>query len=621
MNKAVDLIYTNLENSVTSSEGFVYTDLQSCSLTCGQKSSTQIQAINDNRQDANDSLMRHFIDLNDENNLFLSDDQSYNIPDPSQIILQRIDDECNGFPRDTFIAKLVQICGIEANSLERLRLQYFNNAKKRPDFPYQNAVLKKRVNPKNRNGEPLVQKLGRDCYALRLAVKGEICDDLKDALNVKSLISSVSCDDSIVSSQTANDSTFRQTLVQIESCIVEMKVNFQKEKQEMSRQLGELLRSNDKLIGTINSQKERMHNFQNQLSTIRSPNDKYHSRVLDLEKQLRETVEKQQSDIKHNSNLNDRLTSTENTLIILSSNVKENSDLISKSKSNSNSLTTKVNDLKKRLNSEADRISNISDSRASGVCNLKSRVQILNDQVQDVSSTVEQLPTKMNSFCSSLSEIRKRVNAIERTNKQVTQSESKTYASIATDSSAKTQPETSHKVNPPIDIESSTVTQADVTVKSIGEKLCAGGVPESSFRKNPQISASQKDHTSKEENHKILVHCPSSVCNTVPSEFKGFTIRKTKRVSRFYVGGIDKVHSSEQSMRNFLDENNIHVTFLRYFYRPSKRTAAAQLNIHSEDVSLISDTQFWPDGFFVKPWLPWEQFANEHNINTNHARK
>ncbi|CAG2229638.1 unnamed protein product [Mytilus edulis] len=68
---------------------------------------------------------------------------------------------------------------------------------------------------------------------------------------------------------------------------------------------------------------------------------------------------------------------------------------------------------------------------------------------------------------------------------------------------------------------------------------------------------------------------------------------------------------------------NIKVTFLRYFDKQYKRSAYAHLNVAAEDKALIKNPEFWPKGIFVKPWLPWEQFAAEHSIpvpdNKNHG--
>ena len=53
-------------------------------------------------------------------------------------------------------------------------------------------------------------------------------------------------------------------------------------------------------------------------------------------------------------------------------------------------------------------------------------------------------------------------------------------------------------------------------------------------------------------------------------------------------------------MRKFLLDRNIHVTFLRYFYRPSRGTAAAQLNVNMDDEHLVKQSNFWPEGIFMK---------------------
>ena len=98
---------------------------------------------------------------------------------------QRVEDECNGLPRDTFISNLIKLCNNDTESLEQLRLQYFIITKKKMDFPFPSAVLKKRIHPKTKTGEPLINKLSRDCFLLRLASQGEYSDDLKDVFNLK----------------------------------------------------------------------------------------------------------------------------------------------------------------------------------------------------------------------------------------------------------------------------------------------------------------------------------------------------------------------------------------------------------------------------------------------------
>ncbi|VDI09097.1 Hypothetical predicted protein [Mytilus galloprovincialis] len=113
-----------------------------------------------------------------------SDTNLVSFPDPTQIITDRIDSECNGLPKNAFIASLLEICQNDTDTLEQLRLYYFKVAKCREDFPIQCPVLKRRVNLKRKTGEPLVNKLWCDCYALRLASRVNFAMILKKLLDL-----------------------------------------------------------------------------------------------------------------------------------------------------------------------------------------------------------------------------------------------------------------------------------------------------------------------------------------------------------------------------------------------------------------------------------------------------
>ncbi|CAG2201706.1 unnamed protein product [Mytilus edulis] len=57
-------------------------------------------------------------------------------------------------------------------------------------------------------------------------------------------------------------------------------------------------------------------------------------------------------------------------------------------------------------------------------------------------------------------------------------------------------------------------------------------------------------------------------------------------------------------MREYLAARGVNVTHLRYFDKQNRRTASAQLNIDAQCETLIRDPSFWPEGIFLKEWLP-----------------
>ena len=91
--------------------------------------------------------------------------------------------------------------------------------------------------------------------------------------------------------------------------------------------------------------------------------------------------------------------------------------------------------------------------------------------------------------------------------------------------------------------------------------------------------------------------------------FRGFKNRQ--KTSRFYVWGIDKESATDVSLRAFLESAGIRVSFLQYFAKSWKRTASAHINIHSEDEKAITDAKFWPEGIYIRKWLPRAVFENE----------
>ncbi|VDI49809.1 Hypothetical predicted protein [Mytilus galloprovincialis] len=130
-------------------------------------------------------------------------------------------------------------------------------AKQRPEFPFASAILKKRMQPKTKKGEPLVNKLGRDCFSLHLATKGEFCDDLKEALSIKPSIRDTPCVDDFVTStpQLYVDSSIRDTLIHVESSIIELKIARENDKSALLCKIDSLQKQNVELNDDFTKQK------------------------------------------------------------------------------------------------------------------------------------------------------------------------------------------------------------------------------------------------------------------------------------------------------------------------------------------------------------------------------
>lgn len=554
--------------------------------------------------------------------------------DISTIITDRIDSECNGLPRDTFIVSLLEICQNDVDTLEQLRLYYFKCAKSRSDFPYVSAVLKRRVNPKTNNGESLVHKLSRDCYALRLASRGEFCDELKDSLSSKSSSRTLSCVDG--ENQSSNlDIIIRDKLIQLESNVVELKASNAKSISCLTNKIDQLHLENKKLVCELNKHKDRNINIQTQLNIFRSKTTMLIDALSTLENTQKSICDKQSELVQYQKNDNVLICDTKQTLDNVKSMVQENDTRISNFQKKLDKTTKLSSETKQRLDSEIIRITNISDSRVSGLCNLKSKASILSEDLKETKSLMQGYKIQASSCSQSVTELRKRVHTLEKNSKSQASSKQKSYAVAA--------------IEPPVTIRVDDMNDSYTQQKnnpcdgllSTKTGLNQGSKPVNSMKGNNFNDTDRIQHElsdcrsynshdkstdnrhvaedehgtelsdEKDEHNKIPVYFPRSVCNPSNHLFKGVV---QKKVSRFYIGGIDKRRASEERMREYLAERNIRVTFIRYFEKPYRNMASAQLNVASEDAQIVSDPEFWPEGIFSKPWLSWQQFANEHSI-------
>ena len=255
-----ELVYTELHNyQINPSQGS-FASLSGCITKLSQP----------DEENESQYLAKYF--LGDVNDLY-----QVSIPDPGKIITDRIDSECNGLPKESFISSLLDLCKNDTETIEQLRLFYFKTAKSRNDFPYETSSLKRRIHPKTKHGESLLNKLGRDCYVLRLASQGEYCDELKDALSSRSANRNLSCVENEVNdanslSHPYFDSSSRDKLIQLESIVHELKSSNSQMVNSLSKKLEDLHTENKKLASELNKQKDRNINIQNQMNSIRNKN-------------------------------------------------------------------------------------------------------------------------------------------------------------------------------------------------------------------------------------------------------------------------------------------------------------------------------------------------------------
>ena len=85
------------------------------------------------------------------------------------------------------------------------------------------------------------------------------------------------------------------------------------------------------------------------------------------------------------------------------------------------------------------------------------------------------------------------------------------------------------------------------------------------------------------------------------------------RVERYYVGRIDP-DSNEAGLHAFLQDNGLHVTYLRLMQSQRDNALSAQINIAASDTSrCVLERGFWPKGIRCREWKPRSQWFNQEH--------
>lgn len=168
--------------------------------------------------------------------------------------------------------------------------------------------------------------MSRDCYAPRLASRGEFCDEFKDYLSSKSSSRTLSCVDG--ENQSSHlDIIMRDKLIQLESNVVELKASNAKSISCLTNKIDQLQLENKKLVCEL--EKDRNINIQTQLNIFRSKTTMLSDALSTLENTQKSICDKQSELVQYHKNDNVIICDTKQTLDNVKSLVQENDTRIS----------------------------------------------------------------------------------------------------------------------------------------------------------------------------------------------------------------------------------------------------------------------------------------------------
>lgn len=532
-------------------------------------------------------------------------------------------------PRTIIIDHIRKLTGDNVTDLEMIRNELYQKAVLRDDFPVKDGYLRRRIETR-KYGQivpaSLQKKLSKDCFTLLLACDGEFSDDIAEVVPTKKQRSG-SVNVTLQKSQTQSDDVagvqvLTESVAAIQREILEMKSNYKEQIDELKNTINKLLKEKEgaqnrakKFQAEIKTMKNHLENCGKDHETVRSKLEQLEKDTQQKFENIRQENDKLETNV--NSNKED-INEQDNVVQKLSVNMEKKLNL----------LKSDVSNTKEKMSDCLNIAQRYDDEQQNGVASLKYQIRLTNQKMKqhetdykDLDEAVEQLKLSTSSLQKQHNDFKKMVSK-DHKNAQRT---STTQHGKSIDTTP-TQPtiNLSNRFQVLDNTNSNEQYKSDTVNKSASDSTtnkwsteepklipvhCTSYAPATSLGKSSTENPSKRTD---EKQRPIQVHCPSSVCNITRTQFSGFKPVNRRKVQRFYVHGINKATSSEELMRQYLERKNINVTFLRYFERDHKRTASAQLNVVDDGNCLVGNRSFWPEGIYVRPWLPREVFLNDN---------
>ncbi|CAG2238848.1 unnamed protein product [Mytilus edulis] len=553
-------------------------------------------------------------------------------------ILQSLDDLLSQ-PKDTFISKLLKVTNENTDVLEILRIELFKSAKIVTDFPYERSSLKRRLERRTKDGDSLSVKLARDCYVLKIASTGSFVNELNDVLTNKSTkTNTVNENSNLNDFPNVANLNINENISRIDRDLITLRGEYIQDSEFLNKAVTTISENNTKLNNVTTKHTSRLQNLQNQMNIIRD------GKILKNHSLLEERLNAVENSLAEKSNLTSDVTQLSQLVSDLANSLADLKQGQQQHVKDITQMKASIKDLRQDVRNDSLRINTITDRRMTGVCALKAKVELINEKLKDNDPAYEHLETLVASCSKSVSDLRKKVNNVE---KNLKSRDEKTFADVikanlreqnidcecvrqtpevlSTNSvNSNTKQSTENLVHVPISQGPLRAPVHSASLLHVENSYSASNADRKTLNSNdmPQskqvktiLNKSKTETTGQLQKdpilHKIPVHVANDANMVSIRENPYFQGSRKNRVDRYFVSGIS-LESTEHGMKSFLEENGIRYTFLRFFNSRYGSSFSAQLNVVCNDSSIVLDRAFWPTGIRVRRWIPKSRFNVKH---------
>ena len=522
------------------------------------------------------------------------------------IQFDEFDTALDGLPKESYISKLLQISEANEDTLSRYRSELAVRARRCNDGP-SGALITRRSSAKS----SIVEKYASDCFVLNSFICGNSVDinelfkqSIKQTGSAR-LNSTCHYDDGSASLQ-ADVSNMKETIAQLLADVSLIKENVtsvqnsldviqQTMKGDISILKAELEACNTGVMKSINS--DTFPNY---------PDMKTFSDRLTLMGRMTRKLEKSRCDM-------------ELKLVDLETGVRDNANGLRGIQDTSYGNNTAAKSQLKDLQTQVEQIAadyNKYEENATANCdfmtNVAKKVKTLEKNTEG--SSVKELNESFKKFSSNMeSKIDRLCNVVEKavtlnTRDTPRETQAKPTLSIFTE-----------RIGNNLTRDPSTgLMSRGKDPKLTGDRIESqtGNFNNANQEKGEMCMAPAKDNVKDSAR-------PIPVISSSTTTSKGFRGVLRRRVRRYFLSGIDP-GSTEADLRDFLNENDVTHTEVRFFKSRRSESILAKVTIWEDNAATVESEGFWPYGVKCRPWMTRPELRNYYkyqNEQTDHVNE
>lgn len=652
--------------NIPSLDGVISNGPGGVSLQCGQQSNTMSDSMDVTNHDVNTG-----VDGNDG--------ETFTAFVYNDVIMDRLDQDVDGLPRDLYIQTLLKSTHGCEETLSIYRSKLAERAKHCENGPKGTLIARK-----NTNKRSVIEKYATDCHSLSQFLNGCMpdIDDIFKPASRRDTVNTGAAPNTPASVSRVEGVTMQSEISTIKNTIVSLLTDVNMLKSDMAKAKADIL-------DISQSMKSGITHIENELSACKVNIDKHlfpkHTKDEDTAcKSLSEGIAKVSLLV---TSLDKHRQSIVNKMGEIDVNVRDNANGVEQLRdlftAGNNTMRSHVSDLTRRQ----DETQTIIDSTQKKTCDAESAasrssngLNAVKRQIKDIESKLSEngvtkledcfqklsshISTKLNDMCTTIIEITKSSYTIGNNNVASSAPTDKHnngppppifHMPGLTRGSADANFVRTHPTNVTSDLwtgpSSHTLTlsnhrntQPPVIVIDDNDAISTASTEhdrrQRSGREQPvcvtiECSDSNRDSandaTRRNTNISSATQCPTDVSHENGDGNAGrsrevssgnsdvqakFRGVSRHKLAKYYVGNID-LDATENDIHDFLIQNDVKCTQFTLFNSRNTDSLSAYIAIWEEHGHIVEDPHFWPDGVSCRQWITRPQHRRGKNQRNN----